>query len=481
VSTYHNLIGGEWRPAQGGRTFDSTNPADASELIGQFPLSDAADIGAAVAAAQAAQPGWASIPAPKRGDVFFRAAALLEARADDVSRDMTRDEGKTLPEAKGEVGRAINILRYYGGEGARLFGRVVPSERDRVFVHTLRMPLGVVGAITPWNFPIAIPAWKACPAIIAGNAVVMKPSELAPLCAVRFAEVLQEAGLPAGVLNLVHGGGEAGAALVAHEGIRAVSFTGSEATGSKVAATCGQRRVRVQLEMGGKNPTIVLEDADLEEAAGIVLNAAFGSTGQRCTATSRAIVQRSVVERFTELLVRKAAAMRVGNGLEPGVDVGPSINAAHADGVVEAVREATSQGAAVLVGGQRLQDAALAKGHFVAPTVLMNVTPSMTIAQEEVFGPVAVVMPVEDLEEALRVANDVRFGLSATICTSSISSALTFAQRIEAGLVMVNLPSAGVEYQVSFGGTKASSLGPREQGPEAIDFYTQIKTVYMKY
>jgi acyl-CoA reductase-like NAD-dependent aldehyde dehydrogenase len=481
VPSFHNLIGGEWLPAQSGRTFDRTNPADTADVIGQFPASDAADVAAAVAAAQAAQPGWAAMPAPKRGDVFFRAATLLEARADAVARDMTRDEGKTLPEARGEVGRAINILRYYGGEGARLFGRVVPSERERVFVHTLRAPLGVVAAITPWNFPIAIPAWKACPAMIAGNAVVLKPSELAPLCAVRLAEVLQEAGLPAGVLNLVHGAGEAGTALVDHPGVRAVSFTGSERTGAKVSAACGARQVRVQLEMGGKNPTIVLADANLEEAAGIVLNAAFGSTGQRCTATSRAIVERPVVEAFTDLLVRKATAMRVGNGLEAGVDVGPSINAAHADAVVTAVDAAVAQGAHVRTGGRRLADATLAAGHFVAPTVLVNVTPSMTIAQEEVFGPVVAVMPVDDFEEALRVANDVRFGLSATICTTSISSALSFAQRIEAGLVMVNLPSAGVEFQVPFGGTKASSLGPREQGPEAVDFYTQIKTVYMKY
>lgn len=479
--TYQNLIGGDWVPAQSGRTFDSINPADTSDVVGQFPHSDTSDVSAAVAAAQAAQPGWAAMPAPKRGDILFRAANILEARAGEVARDMTRDEGKTLPEAKGEVGRAVNILRYYGGEGSRLFGRVVPSERDRVFVHTLRAPLGVVGAITPWNFPIAIPAWKTCPAIVAGNAVVLKPSELAPLCTVRLAEALLEAGLPGGVLNVVFGAGEAGAAVVEHPGVRAVSFTGSEATGAKVATVCGARQVRVQLEMGGKNPTIVMADANLEDAASIVLNAAFGSTGQRCTATSRAIVERRVVEEFTSLLVRKAAAMRVGNGGHDGVDVGPSINAAHADKVVEAVDQAVRDGAAVLAGGHRLTESALAGGHFVAPTVLMNVTPAMAIAQEEVFGPVVAVMPADDFEDALRIANDVRFGLSATICTTSVSSALSFAQRIEAGLVMVNLPSAGVEFQVPFGGTKASSLGPREQGPEAIDFYTQIKTVYVKY
>ncbi len=481
MSTYLNLIAGQWQPSVTGRTFENRNPADADDLVGTFPESSADDVAAAVAAAKAAQPAWAAMPAPKRGDVFFRAANLLEARADAVAREMTREEGKTLPEARGEVGRTINILRYYGGEGARLYGRVIPSERDRVFMHTLRSPLGVVAAITPWNFPIAIPAWKSCPALISGNAVVLKPSELAPLCATRLAEILVEAGLPAGVLNVVHGKGEAGAALVAHEHVRAVSFTGSEATGGKVAEVCGRRKARVQLEMGGKNPTIVLADADLDEAAGIVLNAAFGSTGQRCTATSRAIVERSVVDAFSEKLVAKAKAMRVGPGLESGVEVGPSINAPHADRVVAEVAAAVSAGARVLTGGTRLTDGALARGHFVAPTVIGDVTPQMTIAQEEVFGPVCAVLPADDFEQALTLANDVRFGLSATICTRSLSHALQFAQRIEAGLVMVNLPSAGVEYQVAFGGSKASSLGPREQGPEAIDFYTTLKTVYMKY
>ena len=481
MSDYLNLIAGQWQPSVTGRTFENRNPADEGDLVGTFPQSSADDVAVAVAAAKAAQPAWAAMPAPKRGDVLFKAANLLEARADAIAREMTREEGKTLPEARGEVGRTVNILRYYGGEGARLFGRVIPSERDRVFMHTLRSPLGVVGAITPWNFPIAIPAWKSCPALISGNAVVLKPSELAPLCATRLAEILVEAGLPAGVLNVVHGSGEAGGAIVAHEHVRAISFTGSEATGGKVAEACGARRVRVQLEMGGKNPTIVLADADLDEAAGIVLNAAFGSTGQRCTATSRAIVERSVVEAFSEKLVAKARAMKVGPGLDAGIDVGPSINAAHADRVVTEVAAAASAGATVLAGGTRLTEGVLGKGHFVAPTVLGNVTPQMTIAQEEVFGPVAAVMPADDFEHALALANDVRFGLSATICTRSLSHALQFAQRIEAGLVMVNLPSAGVEYQVAFGGSKASSLGPREQGPEAIDFYTTLKTVYMKY
>ncbi|MCC6163963.1 MAG: aldehyde dehydrogenase family protein [Acidobacteria bacterium] len=481
MSAHLNLIAGEWRASVSGRTFENRNPADTEDLVGTFPESSAADVALAVDAARAAQPGWAAIPAPKRGDVLYRAATILESRADDITRTMTREEGKTLPEARGEVGRTINILRYYGGEGARLFGRVIPSERDRVFVHTLRAPLGVVGAITPWNFPIAIPAWKACPALVSGNAVVLKPSELAPLCATRLAEILVEAGLPAGVLNVVNGAGEAGKALVAHEQVRAISFTGSETTGSAVAETCGRRRARVQLEMGGKNPTIVLADADLDEAAAIVLNAAFGATGQRCTATSRAIVERSVAGAFADALVAKARAMTVGPGNAAGVDVGPSIDARHADRVVREVAAAAEAGARVRTGGTRLTDGMLARGHFVAPTVLDDVTPAMGIAQDEVFGPVVAILPADDFEHALALANDVRFGLSAAICTHSLSHALQFAQRVDAGMVMVNLPSAGVEYQVAFGGSKASSLGPREQGPEAIDFYTTLKTVYVKY
>ncbi len=481
MSAYLNLIAGRWQPSATGRTFENRNPADVDDLVGTFPESAGRDVADAVAAAAAAQPAWAATPAPKRGDVLFRAANLLEARADEIAREMTREEGKTVPEARGEVGRTVNILRYYGGEGARLFGRVIPSERDRVFMHTLRSPLGVVGAITPWNFPIAIPAWKACPALISGNALVLKPSELAPLCATRLAEILVEAGLPPGVLNVVHGGGDAGSALVAHEQVRAISFTGSESTGSRVAEVCGKRKARVQLEMGGKNPTIVLADADLDEAAAIVLNAAFGATGQRCTATSRAIVERSVAGAFAEKVAVKTRAMRVGRGDESGVEVGPSIDARHADRVVQEVAAASSAGARVLTGGNRLTEGTLARGHFVAPTVLADVTPQMTIAQEEVFGPVVALLAADDFEHAMTIANDVRYGLSATICTRSLSHALQFAQRIEAGLVMVNLPSAGVEYQVAFGGSKASSLGPREQGPEAIDFYTTLKTVYMKY
>jgi acyl-CoA reductase-like NAD-dependent aldehyde dehydrogenase len=482
MPTFSNFIAGEWVGAASGATFDNVNPADTSDIVGVFPKSDAADARQAIAAAKVAQPTWAAIPAPKRGEILHRAAAILESRADQVSREMTREEGKTLPEARGEVGRAINILRYFGGEGARLGGQHVPSERDRVFIQTRRRPLGVVGLITPWNFPIAIPAWKVAPALISGNGVVLKPSDLAPLCALRLVEALDEAGVTKGALNLVTGpGSKVGHELVSSADVRAISFTGSEATGSSIAVEAARRRARVQLEMGGKNPTIVLADADIQDAVNVVVNAAFFSTGQRCTATSRVIVEEPIVEAFTSALAERTSRLKVGNGLEAGVEIGPSIDQKQLDTVLEYVGVGSSEGARVLCGGQRLEDGPYARGFFSSPAVVTEVTPSMRIAQEEIFGPVLGVMPARDLDHALELANDTRFGLSAAVCTRSLTSAYEFINRIEAGLVMVNLPSAGVEYHVPFGGSKASSLGMREQGPVAVDFYSEVQTAYVKY
>jgi acyl-CoA reductase-like NAD-dependent aldehyde dehydrogenase len=482
MSTFRNLIGGEWVGAASGRTIETRNPADIEEVVGTYPRGDASDARRAIEAARAAQPAWAAIPAPKRGEILFKAAGLLEARADQVAREMTREEGKTLPEARGEVNRAVNILRYFGGEGARLTGEIAPSERDRVVIHTLRRPLGVVGLITPWNFPIAIPAWKTAPALIAGNAVVLKPSDLAPLCALRLVEALDEAGVTKGALNLLTGpGSSVGHEIVTNEHVRAISFTGSEATGSGIAVEAAKRRARVQLEMGGKNPTVVLADADIDEAVSVVVNAAFFSTGQRCTATSRVIVEAPILERFTRALAERTARLKVGNGLEAGIEVGPSVDEKQLATVLDYVAIAKEEGARVLCGGERLGDGARARGYFSSPAVIADVTPGMRIAQEEVFGPVLAVLPARDLDEAIDVANGVRFGLSAAVCTKSLTSAFEFVNRIEAGLVMVNLPSAGVEYHVPFGGSKSSSMGMREQGPVAIDFYSELKTVYMKY
>src|SRR6476469_7494801 len=480
--TFRNLIGGEWVGAKSGATFENRNPADTSELVGLFAKSDRDDTKDAIAAAKAAQPKWAAVPAPKRGEILYRAANILESRADQVAREMTREEGKTLPEARGEVGRAINILRFFGGEGARLGGQHAPSERERVFIQTRRRPLGVIGLITPWNFPIAIPAWKTCPALIAGNAVVLKPSDLAPLCALRLVEALDEAGVTKGALNLVTGSGStAGAEIVENPAVRAISFTGSEGTGSGIAVEAAKRRARVQLEMGGKNPTIVLADADIPDAVNVVVNASFFSTGQRCTATSRVIVEEAILERFTAALVERTRALKVGNGLEAGIEIGPSIDDKQLATVLDYVGVGQTEGARVACGGARLSDGAHSRGYFSSPAVLTDVVPSMRVAQEEIFGPVLAVLPARSLDHAVEVANGIRYGLSAAICTTSLTSAYEFINRIEAGLVMVNLPSAGVEYHVPFGGSKQSSLGMREQGPVAVDFYSEIQTAYLKY
>jgi aldehyde dehydrogenase (NAD+) len=480
--TFKNFIGGEWVAAASGATFETHNPADTGEIVATYQKSDASDTKQAIAAAKDAQPKWAAVPAPKRGEILHRAAQILESRADQVAREMTREEGKTLPEARGEVGRAVNLLRFFGGEGARLSGQHVPSERDRVFIQTRRRPLGVVGLITPWNFPIAIPTWKTAPALICGNAVVLKPSDLAPICAVRLVEALSEAGVTKGALNLVTGpGSKVGNEIVTNADVKAISFTGSEATGSRIALEAAKRRARVQLEMGGKNPTIVLADADVDDAVNVVSNAAFFSTGQKCTATSRVIVEKPILQRFTEALVAKARSLKVGNGLESGIDVGPSIDQSQLDTVLEYVGIGAKEGAKVLVGGERLKDGAFSKGYFSSPAVMTDVTSSMRIAQEEIFGPVLGVLPADSLDHAIEIANGIRFGLSAAICTRSLTSAYEFINRIEAGLVMVNLPSAGVEYHVPFGGSKESSFGMREQGPVAVDFYSEIQTAYLKY
>ncbi len=482
TSTFKNLIGGEWVAALSGETFSNINPADTRDIVSVHARSGALDARKAIESAQAAGPKWAAVPAPKRGEILFKAAGILESRAESVAKEMTREEGKTLPESRGEVGRAINILRYIGGEGARLSGAAIPSERPRVFIHTMKQPVGVVGLITPWNFPIAIPAWKLAPALIAGNGVVLKPSDVAPLCAVRLVEALDEAGVTKGALNLVTGpGSQVGNELVTNPAVRALSFTGGETTGRTIAVECAKRGARVQLEMGGKNPTVVLKDANIAEAVEIVANAAFFSTGQKCTATSRVIVEEPIVEQFTAALVARTAKFKIGNGLEPGVDLGPAVNEGQLRTVLDYIDVGKKEGATLIYGGGRPSEGDLSHGHFCRPAILSGVTPAMRVAQEEIFGPVVTILPARDREHAIEIANGIRFGLSASICTQSLTAAFEFINRIEAGLVMVNLPSAGVEYQVPFGGSKESSMGLREQGAVAVDFYTETKTVYLKY
>jgi aldehyde dehydrogenase (NAD+) len=479
---YLNYIGGEWIACRSKKTFADINPANVDEIVGLFQASAADDVDAAFAAAAAAQPGWAALPAPRRGEYLFKAAEALEAKLASLGEEMTREEGKTLPEATAEVKRAINILRYFGGEGARQVTLNIPSEREHVFCYTMRKPLGVVGLITPWNFPAAIPAWKLAPALVAGNTVVLKPASLAPLSALRIVEALAQAGVPPGVVNFVTGsGGTAGDAVLEHPALRAVSFTGSTTVGNQVYEKATKRRLRVQLEMGGKNPTIVLADADLDYAVSILVNGAFFSTGQKCTACSRAIIERPIYDALVDKLVARTRALKIGNGLEPGIEIGPAIDEAQLRTDLSYIDVARQEGATVICGGNRLTGHCYDKGYFIEPTIVGDVTPKMRIAREEVFGPVLALMVAEDFDDAMRLANGVKFGLSASLVSNNLSRVHQFINGIEAGLITVNLPTAGVEYQLPFGGTKESSFGMREQGHLALDFYTESRTVYLKH
>ncbi|MBI3679564.1 MAG: aldehyde dehydrogenase family protein [Acidobacteria bacterium] len=479
-NSYPNYINGEWHaPAS---TFENRNPANTDEIIGLFAQGTAQDVGDAADAAHEAFPGWAAMTAPARGNLLYKVADLLDRRFDQLGEEMTREEGKTLPEAKGEVRRAINIFRYFAGEGSRMPGMVVPSERDRVHMFALRKPVGVVGLVTPWNFPIAIPAWKLAPALICGNTAILKPASASPLCAWRIVEACHQAGIPKGVVNFVAGsGGALGRALMEAQPLKAISFTGSCAVGNWLHAEASRRRLRIQLEMGGKNPTIVLADCDFQAAVENVVNGAFFSTGQKCTATSRAIVEDAIYDRFVAALAERTRKLKVGNGLEPGIDIGPAIDAAQLETDLRYIEIGRKEAGEPLTGGFRLTGGVHDKGYFVAPTIFANVTENMTIAQEEIFGPVLAVLRARDFDDAMRIANAVPFGLSASIQTSNVSRVFDYVQRAEAGLLTVNLPSAGVEYQLPFGGTKDSSFGPKEQGQAALEFYSDWKTVYLKY
>ena len=478
--TYRNLINGEWAAAASGRTFENSNPADKREVLGLFPSSGADDVLQAVAAAHASLPAWRATSPLARGALLLKAAALLEARAEQVARDLTLEEGKTIGEARGETLRGVAILRYFAGQVSEPTGEVYPSANPLTFLYTQRTPLGVVGLITPWNFPIAIPVWKAAPALAFGNTVVMKPAALSPRTAQHLAECLHEAGLPAGVFNLVHGSGSAvGNPLVADERVAAVSFTGSNTVGIGINRVMQERGCRVQCEMGGKNPMVVLEDAHLDQAADLTIAGAFRSTGQKCTATSRVIVLRPVLEAFTEKILARVRALKVGPGIEADTWMGPQISADQQRSVLDYIEIGKREGAELLLGGGMPAGDQFAQGHYVEPTVFANVRPTMRIAQEEIFGPVLGIIAADDREEALRLANGVQFGLSAAVCTRDLRAAMEFIGRIEAGIVHVNSETAGAEPQVPFGGMKSSGTYMREQGKAARDFYTQIKTVYL--
>ena len=483
MRSYENFIGGEFVSAVSGKRFSNVNPADTREQVASYPQSGAEDTKKAIAAAQGAFEGWSRTTPVARGRILGKASQILESRKAELAELLTREEGKTLVESTGEVQRAIDIFRFFGGLSFTLGGQTLPHELPGNLLYTTRQPLGVVGLITPWNFPIAIPGWKMAPALVSGNAVVIKPASQAPALTLELAKALQEAGLPKGVLNVVVGDGRAvGGELATNPAVVALSFTGSYKVGQQIYQQLAQRMARAQMEMGGKNPTIVLADADLDLAATLVLKAGYGLTGQACTATSRVIVEKSVAGALTEKIAAKAKALKVGNGLTQGIEMGPAVNQQELDGNFEFIDGALKEGAELVCGGQRLKDGDLAHGFFMQPTLLTNVTPKMRIAKEEVFGPVIAVMPVNDFEEALSVANGVDVGLSASIVTRDLKKAMLYTERIEAGVVKVNQISTGLALQAPFGGVKKSSSDNfKEQGASAIDFYTRIKTVYLDY
>ena len=483
MKRYDLFLDGKSVPAADGRTFRTTDPADARVTVAEYALGGAADAAAAVAAAKAAFPQWAAQTSVARGRILAKASQLVEARKGELAELLVREEGKTLAEATGEVQRAADIFRFYGGLGYQLGGQTIPHDLPGNLMFTRREPLGVVGLITPWNFPIAIPAWKMAPALVCGNTVVLKPASQAPAMALELAKLLAEAGLPAGVLNVVTGDGRPFAAeLAANPAVQGVSFTGSTAVGRSIYQALAPRMVRAQMEMGGKNPTIVLADADLDLAASLVARAGFGLTGQACTATSRVIVERPVLAAFTEKLIALAKGWKVGPGLAAGVQMGPAVSEAELQGNLDYLQIARAEGAKLLWGGERLTEGDLAHGWFMQPAVIGDVTPSMRIAREEVFGPVVAVIAVDSFEEALAVANSVDVGLSASLVTRDFKKAMLYAERIEAGVVKVNQISTGLALQAPFGGVKSSSTDSfREQGVAALDFYTRSKTVYLDY
>jgi aldehyde dehydrogenase (NAD+) len=479
--TYRNFVGGEWIGSESARSVPNVNPADTREVLGHVPLSTPEEARAAVAAAQAAFAGWRDTPAPVRGRILFQVQRLMDQEKEELARLLTREEGKTVKESMGEIQRTINILEYTAGEGRRLGGRTVPSELAHNFCYTLRQPLGVVVCVTPWNFPIAIPVWKIAPALLAGNTVVFKPATLTPETATAVVSIFERAGVPKGVLNMVLGsGGTVGNALVDHEHVRAVSFTGSNEVGAEIYGRVARRMIRLQAEMGGKNPVIVLADADLDLAVESTAQGAFGSTGQRCTATSRVVVDEVVADRFVEALVARAARVRVGNGLDAGADMGPAVDASQLETDLKYIDIGREEGTLVC-GGRPLKDALLAHGHFVAPTVFDHVRPNARVAQEEIFGPVVSVIRVKGFEEAMAAANGVQFGLSSSIFTGDPAKLFRFVDHIETGIVHVNSGTPGGEAQMPFGGMKGTGLGPREQGETALEFFTEVKSVYIDY
>lgn len=476
-----NHIGREWVESKSAKTVERRNPANTDDVVARVPLSTRQETKEAIVAAKGALPHWRETPAPARGNILFRAAHAMEEQKNELARLLTREEGKALKDALGEVQRSINIMEFMAGAARRLTGETLPSELPKNFAYTLRRPVGVVGVITPWNFPLAVPVWKIAPALVCGNTVVFKPATLTPLTAIRLAQIFEGAGLPAGVLNLVMGSGtDVGDEIVGNPHVQAVSFTGSNAVGRELYAAGAAGMKKVQCEMGGKNPVVILADADLQLAMESVLFGAFGSTGQRCTATSRVIIEEAIADKWVALLVERAKKLLVGDGLDPGVEMGPSVDENQMNTVLRYIEIGKEQ-AELKCGGERLTGPRYDQGWFLAPTIFDHVRADSRIAQEEIFGPVLSVIRVKNFEEALQAANSVPYGLTSSIYATGANQIFEFAEKSEVGMVHVNSPTVGGEAHVPFGGTKATSVGPKEVGGGALDFYSEIKVVYIDY
>jgi aldehyde dehydrogenase (NAD+) len=483
VNSYQNFIGGRWVSSSSGEWIENRNPADTSDLIGRFPLSTSADVDKAVAAAKEAFDTWRRTPAPKRAEILFRVGEILIRDKEKYTRDMTREMGKVLKEAGGDVQEAIDCTYYAAGEGRRLHGFTTPAEMPNKFAACMRQPVGLCGLITPWNFPMAIPSWKLMPALVCGNTVVIKPAEDTPLSTYNLIKACEEAGVPPGVVNLVTGYGETvGAAISGHRDLRLISFTGSTETGRTVAYACAERNAICSLEMGGKNAIIIMDDADVDNAVEGSVWGAFGTSGQRCTASSRLIVHKKVYKQFASKLVERTKALRVGNGSDPKIEVGPVINQDAVDKILSYIDIGQNEdGATLACGGKQLSKGDYANGYYIEPTVFTDVAPSMRIAQEEIFGPVTSVIPTNSLEQAIEIANGVRYGLSAAIYTADVNRAFHAMEETYTGIFYVNSATIGAEVHLPFGGTKATGNGHREAGTQVLDIFSEWKSVYVDY
>ena len=482
MTTYQNFIGGEWIKSSSSKSAPNVNPANTDDVIGDIPLATRDEARRAVEAAAEAFSRWRSTPAPTRGRIVAQAARLLEKNKEELAQTLTREEGKTIAESRGELQRSINVAEFCAGESRRLTGETIPSELPLNFAYTVKQPLGVVACVTPWNFPVAIPVWKIAPALVAGNTVVFKPATLTPATATRIVELFEEAGIPPGVLNLILGSGsEAGDEIINHPAVKAVSFTGSNGVGIRLYEQASRRGAKVQCEMGGKNPVVVLEDCDIDLAVESTVQGAFGSTGQRCTATSRAVVVNQIADEFVQRIAKRAQSMRIGAGADPQTEMGPSVDENQFKTVLKYIDIGREDGATMVCGGERVTGDGFDKGYFVQPTLSDHVTPDMRVAREEIFGPVLSVLRVKDFDQAMQVANDSEYGLSSSIFSNDASRIFRFVDEIETGMTHINSPTTGGEAHIPFGGIKGTGIGDREQGSTALDFYTDLKVVYVDY